>query len=96
MGFTDYLGDLLKVGLGKVLRNARDDVFESFNLAIKRTIRKIIKDITGMLLIVAAVIFFAFSLIFFFIEYTGLSKTLSFLIVSIIVLLVGIIIKFKR
>jgi VIT1/CCC1 family predicted Fe2+/Mn2+ transporter len=96
MGLMDYIEDVLKSGLRRTLANVRDDVERAISKSLRRTTRRIVMELTGMLLILISVLFLAAAVTFFFIEYLVFTKTVSFLIVGIIILLAGLIIKINN
>lgn len=73
------------------------EIEKEFSRTILRRVykikRQIMKELIAIFIILISIGLLAISAIFFLIEYIHLNKTLSFLIIGIIVLIIGILIK---
>ncbi len=58
--------------------------------------RKVIRSIISAFIILISIIFLSISAIYFLIEYIHLTRTISFFIIGIILLIAGIVIKISR
>jgi hypothetical protein len=96
MSVINYVKDVLREGLRDLVRDVGDDVNAVISRRLNQIKREIIKDIFGLLIIIIGIGLLSIGSIFFLIESMGLSRTLSFLIIGIIVLFIGIIIKLIR
>lgn len=58
--------------------------------------KQILRRITTFMIICFGGVFLIFSFLFFQIEFLGLSKTMSFFLIGIIILIIGLILKFNE
>ena len=93
MGLIDYIQDILGSNFRRTFANFRDDLDDFVKYSAKQIARHILREFAGISLIIISFLSFMIALVFFFIEYIGLSKTLSFLIIGIVVLLTGLIVR---
>ena len=93
MGILDAIKESLMLGI----RGFIGDIEKEFSKAIINRIyqikRQIMKELIAIFVIMISIGLLAISAIFFLIEYVHLNKTISFLIIGIIVLIIGIFIK---
>ncbi|MDO8459680.1 MAG: hypothetical protein Q7S74_01090 [Nanoarchaeota archaeon] len=96
----DYVKEGASVLSGKAASYVSTRVKEEVGAFIDRIEQRIItieerllRNLLAMIIISSSIIFLALAVFFFMAEYLKLTNTISFLIVGIILLLVGIIIK---
>jgi hypothetical protein len=93
MGIIDYVKEALLAGFKELVKDIERDISRQISFRLDVIRRRIMREIMGVFFILLAIAFLGIALIFFFIEYLGLGKTISFLIVGMIVLFIGLIIK---
>ena len=96
MSVIDYVKDILREGFQDLVGDIGEDVNEVISRRLNHLRKQIIRDIFGLLVIIIGIGLLAIGGIFFLIEYLGLNKTLSFLIIGILILFIGILIKYMR
>ena len=96
MGVIEYFKEALISGFRGLLKDLEKDIDRLIIHKIEAFKRRIFHDIMGMFFIFLAIGTLAIAGVFFFIEYLGLNKTLSFLIVGIIFLIISILFKIMR
>lgn len=96
MSLTDYIQGIIGSGIKKVLSRVGEDMERTVYLSTKRVVDKVVTQIIGTLIILVSMIFFAVAATYFLIEYLHLTKTISFLIISTFILLIGLILKTKK
>ena len=92
----DYLSDGFHAVTERVSHFANskfDGLIDKIEYKVMRLQDRAMKKISSGLLIVTSIVFLALSLFYFLKEYTGLSNTLSFFIIGILLLIVGVLIK---
>ncbi len=92
----DYIKRKIRERATDSVRDLASEIYEDVNYKIQFYKRKVLKDLASMFLILIAVVFLAMALIFFFIEYAGLSRTISFAILGAAILIVALILKVMR
>ena len=92
----DYLKDILRQGLRDLIRDIGDDINEVVSRRLNRLKKQMIREFVGMSFILMSMGFLAIALIFFLVESLGFDKTLSFLIIGVILLIIGILIKLTK
>lgn len=93
MGILDALKEGLIVGMKEFLGGIEREFSKMLIKRIYRIKKQIMKELAAIFIIIISIGLLAISAIFFLIEYIHLNKTLSFLIIGIIVLVIGILIK---
>jgi len=93
MALLDFIRKKVKKGTAEILEEIRKEVSHKINLEIAYMQRRIVRELISITVLLASIIFLVISAAYFLIEYFMLSKTLAFLIVGIILLLVGIILR---
>ncbi|MEK6819076.1 MAG: hypothetical protein AABY10_04045 [Nanoarchaeota archaeon] len=96
MSLADYIKDIFSLSLGKVSRDIQESITKTVTSQIHIIQKNVIKQFIGLAVIILALIFLAISVVFLFIEYLNLSKTISFLIVGIILLFAGLIVRLLK
>lgn len=96
MSVISYIKDVLREGFRDIVRDIGEDVNVMVLRKLNQIRKQIIKDIFGILVIIIGVGLLGISAVFFLIEYLTLNKTLSFLIIGVVVLFIGIIIKIMK
>jgi len=93
MGIFDYFKDSISVGISEFFKEIEKEFSRTVLRRIYHLKRQIMKELIAIFIILIAIALLAISAVFFFIEYMHFTKTLSFLIIGIIVLIIGILIK---
>ncbi len=93
MGILDFLEKQVKKGAYNLVRDVGNEITHKINVEASRIQRRMVKELSSLVILLTAVVFLAIAAIYFFIEYLSLNKTVSFLIVGIVLLFVGIIIR---
>ena len=93
MGMLDFLKEMLFRTFQNSLKRIEKEFLQAILMRINEIKRKIIKEIVAVLIMLFGFVLLVISALFFLIEYIHLTKTISFLIIGIIVLFIGIIIK---
>lgn len=90
---SGFIGSRIREGLMNAVQGFKDEVSAEVSWRLRMYKRKIIKDIVSISLLLIAILFLAIAVIFFLIEYAGLSRTASFAALGILILIVALIIK---
>ena len=81
------------------LRGLVNDIQRDLNFRLEASMQKVYrsirKEIITLLFLIISIVFISISFLFFFIEYLSINKTLSFLIVGCVALIVALIMKIK-
>ncbi|MDD5193602.1 MAG: hypothetical protein PHF67_03375 [Candidatus Nanoarchaeia archaeon] len=93
MSMIDYIQDILKKSFGALIRDIGDDINYAVSRRLSHLKKQIIREFVGLSFILMAIGLLAIAFIFFLVEYLKFDKTLSFLIIGIIILIIGIVIK---
>ncbi|MBS3075363.1 hypothetical protein J4429_02795 [Candidatus Pacearchaeota archaeon] len=93
MSVINYIKDILKQGFRDLVRDVGEDINEVVSRRLNRFKKQIFREFIGLSFILMAIGFLSIALIFFLVEYLGFDKTLSFLIIGVIILIIGILIK---
>ena len=96
MGLMDIIKENVAKTIVSYLKNVENDIIKNAEFKINRIKRKIIKDFISISIILIAFFFLAVSITFLFIEYFHLSKTISFGIMGLVLMIIGIIIRLIR
>lgn len=96
MGLLDYIRDWISDTSRVFAKDIERQIFGRIMFRVKEFKRKLIKDIAAVLIIVISLAFLSVAAIYFMIEYLHFTKTISFAIVGIVLLIIGIIIKLIR
>ncbi|MDP3882287.1 MAG: hypothetical protein Q8Q31_05410 [Nanoarchaeota archaeon] len=91
--FSGFIKSRIKEGLLNAVQGFKDEISDEVSWRLRMYKRKIIKDMVSIFLLLTALLFLSIAVIFFLIEYAGLSRTISFAIFGILILLVAIILK---
>lgn len=89
----DFLKEGLQKGVGRFTNEIAEDVKRKVSAEVRRVKGVFIRASLTVVLFAIGIIFITFALSYFFIDYIQLSRTISFLIVGVIALLVGVIVK---
>lgn len=88
---------LLREALVKSLRHLTQDVQADIarrvSYEVRRTQRRIVKSLISFFMMALAIIFLTVGAVYLGVEYFAFSKTIAFLIVGIVLLIIGIVIK---
>lgn len=93
MGILDAIKESLMQGIKDFIKNIEREFSQQLMKRIYTVKKQIMKELIAIFIILISLGLLAISSIFFLIEYIHLNKTLSFLIIGIIVLFIGILIK---
>jgi len=93
MGVLDIIKESITLGIKDFIKNIEKEFSHLFMRRIYQIKKQIMRELMAVFIIIISVGFLAISGVFFLIEYIHLNKTLSFLIIGIIVLFIGILIK---
>src|SRR3989344_788465 len=96
MSFLSSLKALFRDRTAGFLDEVKKEVVMQARAEVRKIQRSIRYTAASVILLSAALIFFLCGLVFFFIEYLFLSKTISFLIGGLVLLIVWIIIRTIR
>jgi len=89
----EYLAKKGKEFLLNSLSGMENDFKKEVSYRIASYKRKMVKDFIALFILLIALVFLAFASVFLLTEYLSLTKTLAFVIIGIILVLVGLIIK---
>ena len=87
MSIIDYIKDILREGFRDLIRDVGEDINDVVSRRLNRLKKQMVREAIGWSFILMAIGFLAIALIFFLVEYLGFNKTLSFLIIGVILLL---------
>lgn len=93
MGLLDVLKENLLLGLRDFIGNLEREFSMPFIKRLYKIKQQIMKELMALFIIIIAIGLLSLSAVYFFIEYLHLTKTISFLIIGIIFLVIGILIK---
>ena len=97
MGIWDYIKESVSIGISEFTRVLEKELGKTIEIKINHLInnikRQFMKELLSIFTIIISIGLLSISAVYFLIEYLSFTKTLSFLIIGIIVLLIGIIIK---
>ena len=91
MSFIEDIKDIFGFSIKKTLKNLEGELISVANNAARRSVRYVKKELMNLFLMIFSLILFSFAAIFFLIEYLHLSKTISFLAVAFLILLIALI-----
>ena len=93
MNIIDSITNKLTGSILRYFKNIEDELVGHLALRINNLKRKILIGIASLFILMIAFLFLSLSLIFLFIEYYHLSKTLSFAIMGLFYLFIVILIR---
>jgi VIT1/CCC1 family predicted Fe2+/Mn2+ transporter len=93
MGIFDYVKEIIFSNLRGTFRDIEHDVSIYLDRKIRRFERRIIHGMASFLIFSIAAIFLIIAAVFALIEYLNLGLSLSFLIIGVFLLLIGVIVK---
>lgn len=93
MSILESIKEFTNESLGKMLRNVENRIVHLADVVTEKAVHKVKKQIISILLITMSFLFFSLAAAFFLIEYLDLTKTLSFLFLGFIILIVALILK---
>ncbi len=96
MGISDYLKEFVESKVRKAVKMVEGEFVNSIVSTVKEFTNHLMRKLLATLIIASSIIIFALSAVFFGIEYLALSKTISLLIMGIILLLIGVVVKVQR
>lgn len=92
----EYIQRKVRDTVSRAVSDLGHDVYRDLSYQVQLYKRKIVKDLVSIAILLVSIVFLALAVIFSMIEYLGLSKTLSFGIIGIVLLLIGIILKIRE
>jgi hypothetical protein len=96
MGIWDYVRDSLSQAIKEFMYSIEKEFSRTILARINHFKKQIMRELLAIFIIIISIGLLSASAVFFFIEYIHLTKTLSFLIIGIIVLIIGILIKLTK
>jgi len=93
MSFLKTIGHTLGEGTKNAFKEVKDYTEYKIHKEIYHTKKKMIKTLTVFLILALAGISLILSLVFFMTEYLLITKTIAFLTLGIVLMLIGLIIK---
>jgi len=93
MGLLDFIGESAGNFLKKMMVNQGQEIFYRAKIEMWRFQRRLIKGMIAVLVLLLAFVALVFAVIFYLIDYVSLGRTLAFLIVGIVLLILGVILK---
>ncbi len=96
MGISDYLKDFVEGKVRKAVRMVEGELMHGVVSGIKGFTRYVMRQFLATLIIIGSVGLLTLGAISFCIEYLALTRTLAFLIIGILLLLIGVVVKLQR
>lgn len=93
MGILNTLKESLALGISDFMKSIEKEFSRQLLKRIYKIKRQIMKELLAIFIILISLALLSASSVFFLIEYLHLTKTLSFLIIGIIILIIGLLIK---
>ena len=93
MGLLDTIKESISLGIREFIKNIEKEFSGQLMRRVYIIKKQIMKELIAIFIILISIALLSASATFFLMEYLHLSKTLSFLIIGIIVLIIGILIK---
>jgi len=96
MGMFDYIKDAFASGIAQFMNEIEREFSRTILKRVYQIKKQIMKELIAIFIIIISIGLLSVSAVFFFIEYLHFNKTLSFLIIGIIVLIIGIMTKLMK
>ena len=96
MGIITEFKEGLRKGISQFTNEVKRDFLMKVNYEVKRIESKFIRTGIFLTCLMMGLLFISVAVCYFFIEYLELSRSISFLIVGVIILFIGVISKFIR
>ena len=97
MGIWDYLKESITMGFREIATSMDKEFGRVLSYRIEKILsqikRQLFKELLSVFMIIISIGLLSVSAVYFMIEYLSLNKTLSFLIIGIIIMIIGILIK---
>jgi hypothetical protein len=93
MAFADFIKGAAENFLKKSLFSGGNEIIYRARLEMRRFQRKMIKTLVSVFILLLAFASLALAGVFYLTEYAHLTRTLAFLILGIVLLLIGVILK---
>lgn len=90
---TEFIKRKLRESIEGAVSDIKNEVYDNVSYRVRRYKRKIIKDFVSIILLLVAIIFLAVAVVYALIEYGGLTNTLAFGVLGIVILIVALILK---
>jgi hypothetical protein len=93
MKILNYISDEIRHLFKTLIKDIEKDFYRYLDRILYNYKKKILREIISTIIIFTSIIFILISLVFLFIEYFHLSKTISFGLIGLLLLLLSLIIK---
>jgi hypothetical protein len=93
MGILDFIKESFSAGITEFMREIERQFSDIVLRRVYQIKKQIMRELLAIFIIMISIGLLAISAIFFLKEYIHLNNTLSFLIIGILVLIIGILIK---
>ena len=93
MSILDTIKESIFLVIKDFMKNIEVELSKTLMRSTQRLKRQIMRELMAMFIIIISIGLLAISAVFLLIEYIHLNKTLSFLILGVIILIIGILIK---
>lgn len=93
MSLLNFIGESAGNFLKKMMMNQGQDIIYRAKLEMWRFQRRLIKSMIAVFVLLLAFVALVFAAIFYLIDYVSLGRTLTFLIVGVILLIIGVMLK---
>jgi VIT1/CCC1 family predicted Fe2+/Mn2+ transporter len=96
MGFLNSLRGVVENSVSSTLDNLQDEVEYRVSYIVKKVERRMVRTMISWGMIILGIAFLSLTVAFFLSEYLLLSRTLSFLVISILFFIIGVVMKAIR
>jgi len=93
MAILDFLKESFGDFFSNMMHNKKEDMIYRMKIEMWKFQKKIMRMVISAFILLLSLALLSLSIIFYLIEYVHLSKTLSFLILGIVLLIIGILLK---
>ena len=93
MSLLEYIKTFTNENIGRILRNVEDRIVHLADVAVARTTHHVKKQLISLFFMLLSFLLFSIAAVFFLIEYLNLTKTLSFLLLAFLILIIALILK---
>ncbi len=91
----EFIFSRIEKSLKSAVKDVEKDFMREISIRANHFKRRFIKELICLTILLISLIFLAFAILFLLIEYLDLSKTISFAIMGIVLLIIGLIDKFR-
>lgn len=96
MGIIDTIKESIQIQIRDFIANLEKEVSRPFIIRFDRIKRKVMREVLGLFVMIIGILMLSFALVYFFIEYMQLTRTLSFLIIGAALLIIGLILRLMK